>query len=71
MIIPDKKRLGTMIAVHIPKMDEGGEVDGDSYESLASQVLDAIKSDSASDLAEALKAFFMECESGESEGDGE
>lgn len=66
MIIPDKKKMATMIVAHLhggpeEEKDEGG----DSYEALAGEILRAVKDGSASALADALKAFHAECESGE------
>lgn len=65
MIIPDKKKMATMIVAqlhgdgtHTDMSDEGD----DSYVALADEVLKAISAKSASDLADALKAFFAECE---------
>lgn len=63
MIIPDKKKMATMI---VAELHGGAEVkvtadDGDSYEALASEIISAVKSGSAKALADALKAFVSEC----------
>lgn len=73
MIIPDKKRLATMIVAQVhPSADEGKDAmeGGDTYESLAEQIMEAVKSGSAGDLAEALKAFHYECEMDEEDSEG-
>lgn len=69
MIIPDKKKIATMIVAHLKpdSMAEGGEVDGDPYVAIADEILSAIKAGSASDLADALKAFDAQCEADEME----
>lgn len=70
MIIPDRKKMATMIVaehLHGGPEEETTEASGDSYTALAEEVLAAVKSGSASALADALKAFHAECESGEYE----
>ncbi len=60
MIIPDKKKMATMIVAQMHEPEE--ESEGDSHEALASEVIAAVKSGSAADLAEALKAFVAACQ---------
>lgn len=69
MIIPDKKKMATMIVADLKKPDQMPEEGGESsaYEAIASDILSAIDAGDAKGLAEALRAFHMECESGEYE----
>lgn len=67
MIIPDKKKMATMIVAQMHGAPEEEKSEGDSYEALAQEVLSAIKSGSAADLADALRAFHSECEMGDNE----
>lgn len=69
IIIPDKKKMATAIIADLhSEPEESSADDGDSFEALASQIMSAVKSGSAKDLADGLKAFFMECESKEDDG---
>lgn len=52
------------------EQSDAGDED-DPYVSLADEVLKAVKSGSAADLADALKAFHSQCESEEDEAGGE
>ncbi len=70
MIIPDKKKMATMIVAQLhggPEEEAMEGEGGDDYEALAGEVLKAVKAGSAADLAEALKAFHMACEGAEDE----
>lgn len=73
MIIPDKKKMATMIVAHLPGMAEEeaeGEMGGD-MEGLAGELVKAVKSEDAAAVADAFKAMFMACESYEdTEGEG-
>lgn len=70
MIIPDKKKMATMIVAQLHGGPEEKPEESDSYTSLASEILDAVKSGSAGALADALRAFHAECEaSGYGEGE--
>lgn len=72
MIIPDKKKMATMIVADLkgaPEMDM--PEDGGELEALASEILAAVDSGSTQGLADALKAFFMACEAREHEEEAE
>lgn len=63
MIIPDKKKMATAIVSQLHGgPEEVVEEGGSPHEALAGEILSAIKSGSASALADALKAFHAECE---------
>ena len=79
MIIPDKKKA---VSVILARMNPGGKEkqqevkseapmndDDAALESIAQDIMQAIKDGSAQDLVMALKAFDAECERSE-DGDG-
>lgn len=73
MIIPDKKKMATMIVAQLhggPEEEKSEGESGDSYEAIASDILSAISSGDAKALADALQAFHAECENSEL-GEGE
>lgn len=65
MIIPDKKKMATAIVAQMHSSDEPADDTGDSFEALASEIISAVNSGSASGLASALRAFHAECVSGD------
>ncbi len=76
MIIPDKKKMATMIVTtHLGGHDDAPEPDYGSdgdYKMLAGEVMKAFESKDVDALADALLAFHKACESDEDyEGEAE
>lgn len=75
MIIPDKKKMATMIVAHLhgaPEESQDGDEGGDdaSYHAIAEDLLKAFEDKDVSGIVSALKAFHAECEGDEDlEGD--
>lgn len=68
MIIPDKKKMATMIVADMSKPGEvPKEVGDDIYVTLADKIIAAVKDGNTDDLVDALKAFHSECEMDETE----
>lgn len=69
MMMSDKKRA--VNAILGPREGEKPEEKSDTLDTLAGELIDAIKSDDASGVADALRACFAQCGSeGDDSGEG-